>query len=76
MANRVIVFDTSVFIDHLRINKFRDHFLHLVGLVKNSSVVLSELLRGTTRAEEVEFMSALARNPNGEKLGRIRGDSG
>lgn len=88
MANRVLIFDTSIFIDHLRTNKFRDHFLHLNGLVRNSSVVLSELLRGATKAEEVEFVSALAKNhpiftpteknwlESGEILARINKDKG
>jgi len=30
--------------------------------VRNSSVVLSELLRGATKADEMEFVSALAKN--------------
>lgn len=88
MTSRVIVFDTSVFIDHLRTNKFREHFLHLNGLVRNSSVVLSELLRGATKAEEIEFVSALARNhpvytpteknwlESGEILTRVNKDKG
>ncbi|KAF0144953.1 MAG: Uncharacterized protein FD156_1524 [Nitrospirae bacterium] len=62
MADRIIIFDTSVFIDHLRTNKFQNHFQNLQGLIRNSSVVLSELLRGATKEEEISFVMTLARN--------------
>jgi len=60
MANRVIIFDTSIFIDHLRTNKHADRFQNLSGLIRNSSVVLSELGRGATNESESEFVSTLA----------------
>ncbi|MDO9287413.1 MAG: type II toxin-antitoxin system VapC family toxin [Thermodesulfovibrionales bacterium] len=62
MADRIIIFDTSVFIDHLRTNKFQNHFQNLQGLIRNSSVVLSELLRGATKEEEIFFVMTLAKN--------------
>ena len=62
MANRIIIFDTSVFIDHLRTNKYADHFQNLNGLIRNSSVVLSELTRGAASETEVDFVSALEKN--------------
>ncbi len=62
MANRIIIFDTSVFIDHLRTNKFKNRFLSIQGLIRNSSVVLSELLRGATKKEEKDFVEILIRN--------------
>lgn len=62
MADRIIIFDTSVFIDHLRTNKFQNRFQNLQGLIRNSSVVLSELLRGATKEEEIFFVMTLARN--------------
>lgn len=62
MANRTIIFDTSIFIDHLRTNKYADRFQHLSGLIRNSSVVLSELARGATNEVEMDFVSALAKN--------------
>jgi predicted nucleic acid-binding protein len=62
MANRVILFDTSIFIDHLRTNRHADHFQNLSGLIRNSSVVLSELARGATNESELEFVSTLADN--------------
>ncbi|MBI5026493.1 MAG: type II toxin-antitoxin system VapC family toxin [Nitrospirae bacterium] len=62
MADRIIIFDTSIFIDHLRTNKFANHFRNLNGLIRNSAVVLSELARGATREMEKSFVSALAKN--------------
>lgn len=62
MATKIIVFDTSVFIDHLRANKFVERLENLHGLIRNSSVVLSELLRGATKKEEREFVSYIAGN--------------
>jgi predicted nucleic acid-binding protein len=62
MANRVVLFDTSIFIDHLRTNKHADHFQNLSGLIRNSSVVLSELARGATHESELDFVSILAKN--------------
>lgn len=62
MANRVIIFDTSIFIDHLRTNKHAGHFQNLSGLIRNSSVVLSELARGATNESELDFVSTLTKN--------------
>ena len=62
MANRVNVFDTSIFIDHLRTNKHADAIQNLSGLIRNSSVVLSELVRGATHESELDFVSILAKN--------------
>jgi predicted nucleic acid-binding protein len=62
MASRVIVFDTSIFIDHLRTNEHADDIQNLSGLIRNSSVVLSELARGATKKSELDFVSILAKN--------------
>ncbi len=62
MANRVILFDTSVLIDHLRTNKYAGRFQNLSGLIRNSSVVLSELARGATNELESDFVSTLTKN--------------
>jgi len=62
MVNRVVIFDTSIFIDHLRTNKHVDRFQNLSGLIRNSSVVLSELARGATHESELDFVSILAKN--------------
>jgi len=88
MANRVVIFDTSIFIDHLRTNKHVDHFQNLRGLIRNSSVVLSELARGATNESELDFVSTLAKNhpiltpternwlESGSLLYRMREDKG
>ena len=62
MATRIIIFDTSVFIDHLRTNKYSDRLEDLSGLIRNSSVVLSELARGVTDETELDFVSMLEKN--------------
>ena len=62
MADRVIIFDTSIFIDHLRTNKYGRHIQGVNGLIRNSSVVLAELSRGATREAEENFVETLARN--------------
>ena len=62
MGNRLILFDTSVFIDHLRTNKHAARLENLAGLVRNSSVVLSELARGASDESELNFVSTLAKN--------------
>ncbi len=88
MAGRLVIFDTSVFIDHLRTDKYSYNFLALQGLIRNSSVVLSELLRGTTKEAEISFVAALAKNhsilsptskdwlESGEILSRINKNKG
>ena len=88
MTSKIIIFDTSVFIDHLRANKFGDRLENLHGLIRNSAVVLSELLRGTTKKEEKEFVSYIAGNypiftpteknwiESGEVLSSINNDKG
>jgi predicted nucleic acid-binding protein len=62
MAGKIIIFDTSIFIEHLRTNKYIDHFQNVTGLVRNSAVVMSELLRGATRRAELDFVSTLVKN--------------
>ncbi len=62
MATKIIIFDTSIFIDHLRTNKYINHFQNITGLIRNSAVVLSELARGATKDIEIDFVSTLAKN--------------
>ncbi len=62
MADRIVIFDTSIFIDHLRTNKFKNHFQNLSGLIRNSSVVMSELLRGATDEVEKDFIITTIKN--------------
>jgi len=88
MASRLIIFDTSVFIDHLRTERHADRISAVSGLIRNSAVVLSELLRGATKADEHAFIKNLARNhpimtpteknwiESGEILGKLYRDKG
>jgi len=88
MANRIIIFDTSVFIDHLRAAKHTARISAVSGLIRNSAVVLSELLRGATKADELAFIKDLAKNhpiispteknwlESGEVLGKVYRDKG
>lgn len=88
MAGRLVIFDTSVFIDHLRTDKYSYNFLTLQGLIRNSSVVLSELLRGATKEAEISFVAGLTKNhpilsptskdwlESGEILSRINKNKG
>ncbi len=88
MANRLIIFDTSVFIDHLRTAKHTTRISEVSGLIRNSAVVLSELLRGATKAGELAFIKNLAKNhpimtpteknwiESGEVLGKVYRDMG
>jgi len=88
MASNLVIFDTSIFIDHLRTNRHRDRIESVSGLIRTSSVVLAELWRGATRPSERAFLRTLGRNhpiltpterhwlDSGELLGTIRGDRG
>jgi predicted nucleic acid-binding protein len=62
MAGRLVIFDTSVLIDHLRTSCYEKRFDSVTGLIRTSSVVLAELWRGATRPQEHKFLEALARN--------------
>jgi predicted nucleic acid-binding protein len=62
MVNRIIIFDTSIFIDHLRTNNHGEHIRNVNGLIRNSSVVLAELSRGATKESEENFVTTLAKN--------------
>ena len=62
MASKLIIFDTSVFIEHLRTNRHADRLENLSGLIRNSSVALAELARGATNEGELDFVSTLSKN--------------
>ena len=61
MSN-LVIFDTSIFIDHLRTGRHQQRIAATTGLVRNSAVVLAELGRGATKPSEQEFVERLARN--------------
>jgi predicted nucleic acid-binding protein len=58
----VVIVDTSIFIDHLRSGRHDERIQTLTGLIRTSSVVLSELWRGATKPAEQRFLRLLARN--------------
>ena len=62
MAGNIVIFDTSVMVDHLRTGRHQERIDSLTGLVRTSSVVLAELWRGATKSQEHKFLEALARN--------------
>jgi predicted nucleic acid-binding protein len=86
--SELVIFDTSVLIDEARTGRHRKRIELLEGLVRMSSVVLAELLRGVTEAAEHKFLRTLARNhpiltpteenwmESGEILAKIRRDRG
>ncbi len=57
-----VIFDTSIFIDHLRAGLHQQRIESVTGLIRTSAVVLAELWRGATRPAEAEFLRALQRN--------------
>jgi predicted nucleic acid-binding protein len=84
----LVIFDTSVLIDHLRTARHQGRIDSVRGLIRTSSVVLAELWRGATRPAEHAFLRALERNhpiltptesnwlESGRILGRISADRG
>jgi predicted nucleic acid-binding protein len=87
-VSSLVIFDTSIFIDHLRTNRHRQRIETVSGLIRTSAVVLAELWRGATRPGERTFLRALEKNhpiltpterhwlESGELLGKMRGDRG
>jgi len=61
-VSNLVVFDTSIFIDHLRTGRHQQRIESLTGLVRTSSVVLAELWRGATKPAEHKFLRALQKN--------------
>jgi len=84
----LIIFDTSVLVDELRTGRHLKEIESVTGLVRTSSVVLAELLRGVTGLAEHKFLRSMARNhpiltptqknwlESGEILASIRADRG
>jgi predicted nucleic acid-binding protein len=87
-VSNVLIFDTSIFIDHLRTGCHQQRIECLTGLIRTSSVVLAELWRVATQPAEREFLHALERNhpiltptekdwpESGRILGQIYADKG
>jgi len=87
-VSNLVVFDTSIFIDHLRTGCHQDRIDSVSGLIRTSAVVLSELWRGATKLNEISFLKQLEKNhpvltpteknwlESGQLLGRMRTDKG
>jgi predicted nucleic acid-binding protein len=60
MGNRIILFDTSVFIDYLRTGLHGQRMATVAGRVRHSTIVLAELLRGAKKRVERDFVETLA----------------
>jgi predicted nucleic acid-binding protein len=87
-VSNLVIFDTSIFVDHLRTGCHQQRIESLTGLIRTSSVVLAELWRGATKPAERKFLLALAKNhpiltptqnhwiESGQILGRIYADKG
>jgi len=83
-----VLFDTSVLVDEARTGRHRKRIESVEGLVRMSSVVLAELLRGVSGRAEHKFLRTLARNhpiltpteenwlESGEILAKIRAAQG
>lgn len=88
MVSNLIIFDTSIFIDHLRTGCHRERIDTISGLIRTSSVVLAELLRGATKLAEMFFLKELEKNhsvltpteknwlESGQILAKMRADKG
>ncbi len=86
--SRLIIFDTSIFIDHLRTGCHQQRIDTISGLIRTSSVVLAELWRGATKLAEISFLKELEKNhpvltptennwlESGKILGKMRADKG
>jgi predicted nucleic acid-binding protein len=87
-VSNVVLFDTSVFVDHLRTGRYQKRFEFISGLVRTSAVVLAELWRGATQPLEKAFLKELEKNhpiltpteknwlESGQVLGKIQADRG
>jgi predicted nucleic acid-binding protein len=58
----MVIFDSSILIDHLRTDCHARRLATLDELVRTSAVVLAELWRGATTQSEQAFLRALERN--------------
>jgi len=83
-----VIFDTSIFIDQLRIGRHLDRIQAVTGLMRTSAVVLAELWRGATTPAERRILRALEKNhpvlvptlknwlESGQVLSKIRTEKG
>lgn len=84
--NSLVIFDTSVFVDHLRTGRHHERIEAVTGIIRTSSVVLAELWRGATKPAERTFLKELEKNhpvltpseknwlDSGQILGKMRAE--
>lgn len=84
----LVIFDTSIFVDHLRTGCHEERIDDISGLIRTSSVVLAELWRGATKPAEQMFLKQLERDhpllspteknwlESGQLLSKMRADKG
>jgi predicted nucleic acid-binding protein len=87
-VSSLVIFDTSVFIDHLRTGCHQERIESVRGLIRTSSVVLAELWRGAIKPAERSFLKELEKNhpiltpteknwlESGQILGKMFSDKG
>jgi len=87
-VSNLVIFDTSIFIDHLRTGRHQKRIESVTGLIRTSSVVLAELWRGAAKPAERKFLRVLERNhpiltpteknwlESGQILGKIHAATG
>ena len=88
LVSSLVIFDTSIFIDQLRTGRHGERIQAVIGLVRTSAVVISELWRRASSPAERKFLRALERNhpvlvptmknwlESGQILSKIRTDKG
>jgi predicted nucleic acid-binding protein len=62
MGNRILLFDTSIFVDQLRTDRHRERIASVSGRIRHFSVVLAELLRGAKKQAERDFVETLGKH--------------
>jgi predicted nucleic acid-binding protein len=82
----IVIFDTSVLVDHLRTGCHQERIDSVTGLIRTSAVVLAELWRGATKPAEKAVLKELEKNhpiltpternwvESGQILGKIYAD--
>jgi predicted nucleic acid-binding protein len=58
----LVIFDTSIFVDYLRLRRHQQRLQTLTGIIRTSAVVLAELWRGATKQQERKFLRQLEAN--------------
>jgi predicted nucleic acid-binding protein len=87
-SSSLVILDTSILVDYLRTGQHQDRMNSLVGILRNSAVVLAELWRGASKPAERAYLRNLEKNlpvlvpskqnwlDSGELLSQMRRDRG